>query len=74
MVPVAHGDLRRLRDPGELIASSMMMTLTAKISHSDGFLAGAVLAALACAIALRMRRLESRRADKVIRSQLQQSI
>ncbi|MDE1009210.1 MAG: hypothetical protein OSB38_26460 [Paraburkholderia fungorum] len=52
----------------------MMMTLTAKISHSDGFLAGAVLAALACAIALRMRRLESRRADKVIRSQLKESI
>lgn len=49
------------RDLGELIASSMMLTLTSKVGYSGGFLAGAVLAALAALIAARLRRREAGR-------------
>ncbi|WP_431824569.1 RhtX/FptX family siderophore transporter [Burkholderia sp. F1] len=44
------------RDLGELIASSMMLTLTAKVGYTGGFLTGVALAALAALIALRLRR------------------
>lgn len=52
------------RDLGELIASSTILSLTAKVGYTGGFLAGAALAVLAALIAMRLRRRESAYAVK----------
>lgn len=48
--------VKSTRDLGELIASSMMLTLTAKVGYTGGFFTGAAPAAFAAMIALRLRR------------------
>ncbi|RQR50857.1 RhtX/FptX family siderophore transporter [Burkholderia sp. Bp9126] len=49
------------RELGELVASSTMLTLTAMVGYTGGFLAGAALAVLAVLIAARLRRVEAGR-------------
>ncbi len=52
------------RDLGELIASTTILSLTAKVGYTGGFLAGASLAVLAALIAMRLRRREAAYAVK----------
>ena len=52
------------RDLGELIASSTILSLTAKVGYTGGFLAGVALAVLAALIAMRLRRREAAYAVK----------
>ncbi len=62
-----HGDqagtdvtaVQSTRDLGEMMASSMMLTLTANLGYGGGFLAGAILAAVSCGVAARLRCRES---------------
>lgn len=52
------------RDLGELIASSTILSLTAKVGYTGGFLTGVALAVLAALIAMKLRRREAAYAMK----------